>query len=165
MTTEYVDNKSREIFADVDPEVAQIKAKTDNLPSDPADASDVAASIAAVNNLVSSSESKGTYTYTNSGGEQTIVTITTTARKLIDGIWLDLVNMTQSGTIKLYYKVDGTNYREVTSFYFDPSTDSDCLFMNLSMGITDDLKVTYTEATDEGADRDIKFSVVFDVRE
>lgn len=39
------------IFATVDTEVAAIKAKTDNLPADPADASDVAAAIAALNDL------------------------------------------------------------------------------------------------------------------
>ena len=37
----------------VDTEVAAIKAKTDNLPSDPADASDVAASFSAVNSTLS----------------------------------------------------------------------------------------------------------------
>lgn len=35
----------------IDTEVAAIKAKTDNLPSDPADASDIAAAIAALNNI------------------------------------------------------------------------------------------------------------------
>jgi hypothetical protein len=38
----------------IDTEIAAIKAKTDNLPSDPADASDIAASFATVNNNLSS---------------------------------------------------------------------------------------------------------------
>lgn len=37
----------------VDTEVAAIKAKTDNLPTDPADASDIAASFATVNSTLS----------------------------------------------------------------------------------------------------------------
>lgn len=40
-----------DILAAVDTEIAAIKAKTDNLPADPADASDIAASFAALNNL------------------------------------------------------------------------------------------------------------------
>ncbi|MCC6597157.1 MAG: hypothetical protein IT477_11675, partial [Rhodanobacteraceae bacterium] len=47
----YLDTEIAAILAAVDTEVAAIKAKTDNLPADPADASDVAAQIAALNNL------------------------------------------------------------------------------------------------------------------
>jgi ActR/RegA family two-component response regulator len=41
------------IAAYIDTEVAAIKAKTDNLPSDPADASDIAASFSTVNSTLS----------------------------------------------------------------------------------------------------------------
>lgn len=44
----YIDTEVAAILAAVDTEVAAIKAKTDNLPSDPADASDIAASFASI---------------------------------------------------------------------------------------------------------------------
>lgn len=45
----YIDTEVASVLAAVDTEVAAIKAKTDNLPSDPADASDIAASFTTVN--------------------------------------------------------------------------------------------------------------------
>lgn len=47
----YIDTEVAAILAAVDTEVAAIKAKTDNLPTDPADASDIAAAFAALNNI------------------------------------------------------------------------------------------------------------------
>jgi hypothetical protein len=49
----YLDTEVAAILAAVDTEVAAIKAKTDNLPSDPADASDIAASFSTVNSTLS----------------------------------------------------------------------------------------------------------------
>lgn len=106
-----------------------------------------------------SSESKGNFSYLDAGGEQTIVELTVTDRKLVYGVWLDMSNMTQNGTVKVFYKVDGTNYREVLSETWATS-DSDGVFISLMMGVTDDLKVTYTEAADEAAVRTIPFTVV-----
>lgn len=45
----YIDTEVASILAAVDTEVAAIKAKTDNLPADPADASDIASSFTTVN--------------------------------------------------------------------------------------------------------------------
>jgi hypothetical protein len=109
----------------------------------------------------SGAEVKSTYTYTNAGGEQTIYEFSTTTRKRIEGIWLDMVNMTQDGLIRLYYKVDGTNYRLVEEVPFIPPIDFDGVYLNLNMGITDNLKITYTEVIDEGADRDVPYSIVY----
>lgn len=44
-------------------------------------------------------------------GEQTVFTLALTARARIGGIWLDLVNVTQNVTIRVYHQIDGTNYR------------------------------------------------------
>jgi hypothetical protein len=46
---DFLDTEVASILSAVDTEVAAIKAKTDNLPSDPADASDIASSFTAVN--------------------------------------------------------------------------------------------------------------------
>lgn len=45
---DYVDTEMAAVLAAVDTEVAAIKAKTDNLPADPADASDIAAATTAI---------------------------------------------------------------------------------------------------------------------
>lgn len=103
----------------------------------------------------------GTFSYLDAGGEQTVLEITTTTMKMIYGIWLDLVNMTQNGTIKFYYKVDGTNYREVNSQSFTVVTDSDGFFLNANLPIKADFKITYTEAVNEGAARNIPFSLIY----
>ena len=48
----YLDTEIATILAAVDTEVAAIKAKTDNLPSDPSDASDIAAAFSTVNSTL-----------------------------------------------------------------------------------------------------------------
>jgi len=48
----FIDTEVAAILAAVDTEVAAIKAKTDNLPTDPADASDIAASFASLTTLI-----------------------------------------------------------------------------------------------------------------
>lgn len=108
-----------------------------------------------------SGDSTGTFSYLDAGAEQDVVEITGTTRKIIHGVSLDLTTMTQNGTIKLYLKIDGTNYREVDSFDFVVATDSDGYYISINMGITNDFKITYTEGADEAADRAIPYSVVY----
>jgi hypothetical protein len=115
--------------------------------------------------LSSTVDQTGTLSYLDAGGEQTVIELTPTTRKIIAGIWLDLVNMTQDGTIKLYYKIDGANYREFTSQTFTVATDSDGTYINLNMGITSDFKVTYTEGADEGAARDLPYQIILENKE
>lgn len=50
---DYIDTEMAAVLAAVDTEVGAIKAKTDNLPSDPADASDIASSFSTVNSTLS----------------------------------------------------------------------------------------------------------------
>jgi len=105
-----------------------------------------------------------TMSYTDAGGEQTIYEMVNTTRGIVYGVWLDLVNMTQNGTVKVYYKIDGTNYREFKSYSFTVITDSDGLFIPLTLGITNSLKVTYTEEVNETAARAIPYSIIYEVR-
>ena len=111
-----------------------------------------------------SGDSSGTLSYLDAGGEQTIVELTTTTRKHIYGISLDLSNITiDAAVIKAYIKPDGTNYREIQAkqLTFNASTDGDGVYIDLNMGITSDFKVTFTEGGDEGAARDIPYSLVY----
>lgn len=121
----------------------------------------IQAALSIISGQTSSGEAKGTFSYLDAGGEQTVFEMIFTARKIIHGIWLDFTTITQNGTIKIYYKIDGTNYREVESYAFTVATDSDGFYIDLNMGITDHFKVTYTEGGDEGADRAIPYSVIY----
>jgi hypothetical protein len=104
----------------------------------------------------------GTVSYLDAGGERTIAELTPSSVGLtLKGIWLDLVNMTNDGVIKIYYKIDGSNYRLIESYDFTVATDPDGYFINLVMGITNDFKVTYTESADEGDDRNVPFQIVY----
>ena len=135
-----------------------IKAVTDALPNAGA-LTDLAT--AAAN---SSGDSSGTYIYLDAGGEQTVVELSTSTRKIVYGIHLDLFNITIDGaTIKVYTKPDGSNYREVQAqrLTFNQSTDGDAIYVDLNMAITSDLKLTFEEGGEEGANRDIYYSLVY----
>jgi hypothetical protein len=121
--------------------------------------------ISTIDTALMAGKSAGTFSYLDAGGEQTIVEYTPAADTgtVIRGIWLDLVNMTQNGTIKIYYKIDGSNYREVESFSFTVATDSDGFLMDRVFGIQSDFKVTYTEGADEGAARSLPFEIIYQI--
>lgn len=110
-------------------------------------------------------EDKGTFAYTDAGGEQTVLEQTSTARRVIHAVYLDLVNMTKDGTVKIYNKIDGTNYRECESYIFNVATASDGFVIKLGVGVTDAFKITYTESADEAASRNIPYVVVYDMGE
>lgn len=70
-------------------------------------------------------EAAGTFSFDEtSAAEQDAITLTIAARSVIGSIHIDMVNVTQDTTIKLYHKVDGTNYRLVQSNSW-LTTDSD----------------------------------------
>jgi len=109
--------------------------------------------------------SNGVLSYLDAGGEQTVVEVTPTTAEVVHGMWLDLVNMTQDGTIKVYYKIDGTNYREIESFSFTVATDSDGFYIDRTFGFgPNQYKVTYTEGADEGAARNLPYRLIREKR-
>ena len=116
-------------------------------------------------NITSTVDATGTFSYLDAGVEQTIYELTNSTRKIINGIWLDLVNMTQNGTIKLYYKIDGTNYRVIDTVDYTVGVDSVGLLISGPISITEDFKVSYTEDSDEGADRNIPYTMIYEVKE
>ncbi len=115
--------------------------------------------------LVTGSKFKGTYTYTDLGGEQILLAINTDVCLLLHGIWLDMVNITQPGQVSLYYKIDGVNYRSLQTFDYNPTTDENGFFIALDLGITDDFQITYAEGADEGSDRAIQYSIIYDTKQ
>jgi len=104
----------------------------------------------------------GSYSYTNAGGEQTVIEIVSSIKKLMTGLILDVTAMIKNGTFRIYSKVDNTNYRLLSSHLFTVATDSDGILFDLALPVNRDLKITYQEATDEGADRAIPFAYILE---
>lgn len=113
--------------------------------------------------LVFTTEAPGPYTYTDTGGEQTFYEDTATTRR---DIYIEFSNrnMAQTGKFRLYRKVDGTNY--------DLWNESAVAVVAGSMRAFDyqfttnqHWKLTYEEDADEGADRDIPYNLITQVKE
>ena len=110
------------------------------------------------------SQEQGTLSYLDAGGEQTIAELTDGRARVIHSLWLDLSNMTQDGDIALYAKVDGSNYRKFHTHAFTVATDPDGVHLQGPFGIDHDVKLTYTEGADEGAARDLPYTIVYEQR-
>ena len=82
--------------------------------------------------------------------ETTIVELTLTSRRKIHAVWLDLVNLTTDATIKLYYKIDGTDYRVFETLSWAVSSDDDGVYFNKALVFDHDLKVTLTASEGSG---------------
>lgn len=93
-----------------------------------------------------------------------MVELTVTAAVLIRGVWLDLVNMTNDGTVRAYYKIDGSNYRLFSETLFTEAADPDGFWLDVNVGISADLKVTYQEGADEGAARAVPYQIIQEAR-
>ncbi len=104
-----------------------------------------------------------TYTYLDAGSAQDIVEVVNTDKALVKGIFVDCTTLTQNGTLTFSVKIDGTNYRVVKSQAFTVASD-DSIYMPIDMAIDDDFKFSYTEGGDEGADRDLPYKLVYEVR-
>jgi len=117
--------------------------------------------------LLTTVDSSGTFSYLDAGSEQDVVELTNSTRKTISAIWVDAINLTNNGTFKVSYKVDGTNYRELVdnAKTITAGTDEAINLISGNLAITEDLKVTYEEASDEGAARAIPFSVIYETKE
>ena len=106
-------------------------------------------------------EVTGTYSYLDAGAEQTILEQTITTRREIKSIWIDTVNLTQNGTLKIYHKIDSINYREATALQkaFTVATDDGIWIEPFT--VNNDWKITWTESVDENAARDILYNVIY----
>ena len=108
--------------------------------------------------IVTKSPLVGSYSYTDAGGEQTFLEILTGLPCVLCGGWIDASVMTKDGSIKIYNKVDGTNYRLITTLSVTALTPG--TFLNMVMGCNSAIKFTWTEVADEAAARTIYYSFV-----
>jgi len=106
----------------------------------------------------------GIFSYTDAGGEQTVYELSNDNNKIIHSAFLDLFTMAQNGTIKVYCKIDGTNYREFMSKSFTVATDSDGVFIDLNFAVVRAVKITYTEESNEGTARAIPYIFSYENR-
>lgn len=108
--------------------------------------------------------SDGTFSYLDAGGEQETFSLSPAANTYIFSVLFDTSNLTQDGTFKVYYMVDGSNYRQINALdaaVTGGTTQAVCIDINTV--IDGGVKVTYTEGADEGADRDIPYEISYKV--
>lgn len=84
----------------------------------------------------------------NDTAENTIIEITTTSRQRLDSIWLDFVNLGQDVTIKVYHKIDGTNYRQYDEYSWSTTDEDGVIISNVT--INNDWKLTLTSPIAQG---------------
>lgn len=109
--------------------------------------------------------SGGEYTGIVSAGtaaETTLKEITTSTRVEIKSIWLDLTLLvTADATIKLYHKIDGTNYKVFETNTWALTDDDGILITGFT--INNDFKITITGG--EAAGVNIPYNIVYQVME
>ena len=105
--------------------------------------------------IVKAESGSGTHAHADNTDEQTVKEFALTVLTNIKGFRLDLSNLTQSATVRIYEKIDGTNYREIDSLEWT-TADRD----GVAIGeIESDkyVKVTLQSGTGEGASRNVPY--------
>ena len=108
--------------------------------------------------LVDSAQFTGPMSYLDAGGEQTVrENILGTRRR----VWLNFSsrNMTQTGTFRVYFKVDGANYDLYAEQPVTVGAGDERAF-DAEFTVNQDWKLTYEEDVNEGAARDIPYNVI-----
>jgi hypothetical protein len=97
-----------------------------------------------------------TFTLTSDTSEHTIVTLTPTSVEQVTNFYLDLSELTQNCTLRVYLKIDGVNYVELTGMTVM------CAAGTKGMPLKDHVidtawKLTIQSTVAEGASRDIDY--------
>jgi len=112
---------------------------------------------------LSGAETVSSYNLPNDTVENTAIEITTTSRQRFDSIWLDFVNLVQDVTIKVYTKIDGTNYRQYDKYLWSTS-DEDGVFIKV-VTINNDWKLTITSTIAQGGIIAIPYNIIKTIME
>lgn len=121
------------------------------------------ADVAAIKALVDSEEATGPFSYLDAGGEQDVYEDTATTRRHI-AFEVSNRNMTQTGTFRVYRKVDGTNYDLWSSSSVTVGAGDERV-VDGEFKTNQPWKITYEEDVDEGAARAIPFNIIIEVKE
>lgn len=122
-------------------------------------------------------ETMGTFNKADNLNEQTVAEMVITKRTIIHALWIDLVNLIKSTIIRVYVKVDGVNYREISSQTWTTAmadgVDAASFWANSTTyhsylnAVNTTFKVTVqtTGGVAEGAARDIPYNFITEARE
>jgi hypothetical protein len=100
----------------------------------------------------------GTFTLTSDTSEHTIVELTPSVVTYIYNFWLDLDALTQNCTVRVYSKIDGTNYREMLPMRLNNMPPSAAEGLALKQQIINTAwKITIQSTVVEGASRSIPY--------
>jgi len=108
--------------------------------------------------FLATTEAAGPFSYLDAGGEQDVYENTGVTRRKIS-FDMDLSNMTLDGTIRVYRKVDGANYRLHVTQAFTVADGVDAWSVTEAW-TNQHWKVTYQESADEGAARSVPYNVI-----
>lgn len=98
----------------------------------------------------------GTFSLVNNTNEQDCIVFNATTQ-LID-IELDMVNLTQSNTVREYVKVDGTNYRQISAKVFPTDFDTNTKCVTIAFPQKNSMyKITLQAAVLEGGARNVPY--------
>ena len=123
----------------------------------------VVSDLGLISGLIDTAEAAGPYSYTDAGGEQDVYEDTATTRRRI---WVEFSNrnMVQTGTFRIYRKVDGANYDLWISEAVLVAAGSERSF-DAEFTTNQHWKLTYQENVDETAARNIPYNVISQVVE
>lgn len=121
------------------------------------------ASLTTISGLVDTAETAGPFSYLDAGGEQDVVEDTAVTRRHIK-LEFSNRNMAQTGTFKVYRKIDGTNYDLYASQAVTVQAGDERAF-DAEFSTNQAWKLTYTEDVDEGGNKAIPFNVITQVVE
>lgn len=106
-------------------------------------------------------EQSGTYAHANGVGEATGLEVTPPQVTEYDGILFDMNNLTQTTTIRVYAKVDGTNYRLMHSAVFPTDFSANTKSVWVALFQTAQMwKVTFQSSVAEGAARNVPYRYI-----
>jgi len=109
------------------------------------------------------SETVSSYDLPNDLVENTAIEITTTTRQRLASVWLDFINLVQNVTIKVYHKIDGTNYRQYDTYYWTTGDEDGILITDVT--INNDWKLTITSDVIQGGIKAIPYNIIKTVME
>ena len=103
-------------------------------------------------------EDTGSYNLPNDTAENTVIEITNSKRLKLDSVWLDFNTLVQDVTIKVYHKIDGTNYRQYDEFSWATAEEDGVLLSDIT--INNDWKLTITSPVAQGSIVAIPYNVI-----
>lgn len=112
-----------------------------------------------VTEALPSGETTGSYNLPNDVAENTAIEITTTDRRRLNSVWLDLNTLVQDVTIKVYHKIDGATYRQYDEYSWGTTEEDGVLITDVS--INNDWKLTITSTVAQGGIKAIPYNVIY----